>query len=93
MAVLISFDIPGVSDDQFEGMAHQLLPQIKSQAGFIAHAGWNDADGTHIREIWENQTDHERWVRDVVMPLAAQRMGGMQAPETRVVTLDHVAVR
>jgi hypothetical protein len=78
MAVFVSFDPPGIARERFGGVGSQILPKIKAQPGFVAHAGWLDESGGHIRETWESSQDHERWVRDVVAPVAQQQSPGTQ---------------
>src|SRR5262245_9808465 len=57
MAVLITADVPGQTQEGYDAMLARLEPVLRAAKGFIAH-GAGVADGVwRVFEIWETQED------------------------------------
>ena len=66
------------------------LRRVKGRRGFIAHAGWQDEAGAHIREIWKSQEDRDNWAREIVAPITQQR--GLQPPPIQIDEIDELVL-
>ena len=93
MAVLMRTELQGVTVEQVEPLVAQVLGQIKAFPGFIAQAAGPIPGGYQVTEVWETQEAHERWVREVVGPLAAQQLGITEIPPWQYLTLDGFVTR
>jgi hypothetical protein len=69
MAVLITDEVPGMTQEAYEGL-HALLDESARQApGFIFHVAGPIEGGWQITELWESQQDRDAFVAQYVMPL------------------------
>lgn len=93
MAILMRAELQGVAVDQIRSLMAPLKEQIKSFPGFIAQASGPVPGGYQVTEVWETQEAHERWVREVVGPMAAQQLGGTEVPPTQYLPLDDFITR
>jgi len=60
--------IPGMTQQQYDVMIQQLERPLRAQPGFIFHTAGPAEDGWYVLEVWESQTAHETWAREVVTP-------------------------
>lgn len=86
MAILMSAELPGITSEQFEVVFAPVIDQLKVYPGFIANASGPVPKGYQVIEVWDSQGDHERWVREVIMP-TMQRAGLTQPPSIQYVPL------
>ncbi|PZS08704.1 MAG: hypothetical protein DLM70_02360, partial [Chloroflexi bacterium] len=72
MAIEMRTEVRGMTREQAQGFASQVLPKIKTFPGFIAHASGPSESGYYVTEFWESQQAHEKWVQEVIMPAMQQ---------------------
>jgi hypothetical protein len=70
MPIVIRARVNGMTKAIYDQMSEGMLPQIKKQAGFIAHAGCPIPGGWEVVEIWESQAHFDAWINGVVLPAA-----------------------
>jgi len=56
--------------EMYQGMSDQMLPVVKTMAGFIAHAGIPVPGGFQVIEFWESRENFDAWFNGVVKPAA-----------------------
>jgi heme-degrading monooxygenase HmoA len=78
MPIVIRAKVPGMTQETYDRMSVQLLEQIKTKKGFIAHAGCPVPGGWEVVEFWESQEDFDAWIKGTVMPAA----GPQNAPSS-----------
>ena len=88
MAILMRSELPGISAEQIRPFIAQANEQMRSFPGFIAQASGPIPGGYQVTEVWETQEAHERWLREVIGPKAAQQLGLTEAPPTQYLPLD-----
>ena len=57
MAVLVTADVPGQTQEGYDRMMLALGPALRQAKGFIAHGAGSAGDGWRVFEIWESQAD------------------------------------
>lgn len=67
MAVLMTAQIPGATQEMIDGM-RPLLDEIRKEQGFILHANGPLPGGWRVTEVWDSQADFERWFESTVKP-------------------------
>jgi hypothetical protein len=93
MAVLMRSEIQGITAEQIRPFIAGANEQMKSFPGFIAQAAGPIPGGYQVTEVWETQEAHERWVREVVGPLAAQQLGITEIPPWQYLPIDDFVTR
>lgn len=93
MAVLMRTEMQGATIEQLKPFLTQVKARMTSFPGFIAQASGPIPGGVQITEVWESQGDHERWVREVVGPLAAEQLGITDVPPVQYLPLDDFVTR
>ena len=93
MAVLMRSELQGVTAEQIQPFIAQTLGQMRSFPGFIAQAAGPIPGGYQVSEVWESQEAHERWLREVIAPQAAQQLGLTEAPPAVYLPLDQFVTR
>jgi hypothetical protein len=93
MAVLMRTELQGVTPEQIRPLITQVSAQLKSFPGFIAQAAGPIPGGFQVSEVWETEEAHERWLREVVGPLAAQMLGLTEIPPYQYLPLDAYVTR
>jgi hypothetical protein len=81
MAVMITAELPGMTQELYERMAPYILDQVRENAGFIAHAAGPIEGGWQVTEIWTSQAQHDAWFSASIAPSIPE---GVQ-PATRTV--------
>ncbi len=61
MAVMITAELPGMTQELYERLAPYILDQVRDNAGFIAHAAGPIEGGWQGTEIWTSQAQHDAW--------------------------------
>ena len=69
MAFGITFDIPGMTREQYDRLAPRLNAMTKGQPGFIVHFSGPTESGYRVTEIWESEADQQRFSREQVAPI------------------------
>jgi quinol monooxygenase YgiN len=67
MAVLMTAQIPGATQEMIDGM-RPLLDAIRRAKGFIIHTNGSVPGGWRVVEVWESQADFEAWFEASVKP-------------------------
>jgi hypothetical protein len=80
MSVLVRAEVPGMTEQQYDGFVQQLEPVLRQSPGFISHAGYPIAGGWSVVEVWESEADYDRWMQGTVLPA----MKAANAPEPRL---------
>lgn len=93
MAVLMRAELQGVTVEQVRPLMDQVNRQIRTFPGFIAQARGPIPGGVQVTEVWETEEAHERWVREVVGPLAAQMLGLSEIPPWQYLPLEDFITR
>jgi hypothetical protein len=76
MAVMITAELPGMTQELYERLVPYLLEQVRGSSGFIAHAAGPIEGGWQVTEIWTCLAQHDAWyygntahnLPDAVMP-------------------------
>jgi hypothetical protein len=68
MAVLVTADVPGQTQDKYDRMLDALGPALRQAKGFIAHGAGPSPDGWKTFEIWESQEDATQFFAKYVHP-------------------------
>jgi hypothetical protein len=84
MAVLMTAQLPGATQEMIDGMRPLLEDQIRRANGFVVHANGPVAGGWRVTEVWDSQADFEAWFESNVKPALPEG-----APEP-VITLDEL---
>jgi quinol monooxygenase YgiN len=67
MAVLMTAQIPGATEEMIDGM-RPLLNKIREQKGFVIHTNGPVPDGWRVVEVWDSKADFESWFEAYVKP-------------------------
>jgi len=81
MAVMITAELPGMTQEGYERLAPYILDQVRDNAGFIAHAAGPIEGGWQVTEIWTSEAQHDAWFS---VSVASSMPEGVQ-PATRTV--------
>jgi hypothetical protein len=54
--------------EQYDAMHARFAPLAGSAAGFVAHIAGPTDGGWYMIEVWESKADHERFMRETVLP-------------------------
>lgn len=92
MSVLMRHEVPGMTADQANALMAPLLDQLKTFPGFVSHASGPVAGGYAVTEVWESQDAHERWLREVIMPIG-QQAGVGDLPPAQYAPIDRFFTR
>jgi hypothetical protein len=68
MAFMITYDVPGMSKEQYDEMAVHLLPTLRTTSGFVAHASGPLEVGWQVTEIWDSQEARDQWFDENIRP-------------------------
>ena len=68
MAVLVSADVPGQTQEGYDSMMGVLEPLLRQAKGFIAHGAGPIAHGWRVFEIWETQHDATQFFATYIQP-------------------------
>ena len=69
MAVLITDEVPGMTQEAYEGLHAVLDAPGREASGFILHAAGPIDGGWQITELWESQQDRDAFFEKYVTPL------------------------
>ena len=68
MAVMITAELPGMTQELYESLAPYLVEQMRESSGFIAHAAGPIEGGWQVTEIWTCLAHHDAWFYGNVAP-------------------------
>lgn len=68
MAVLMTSEMPGTTRDDYDHLAHALVPTLQASPGFIAHVAGPVDGGYVVNELWESEEAHAAWFAEHVRP-------------------------
>ena len=68
MAVLVTADVPGQTEQGYDGMLIALENALKSAPGFVLHSAYPVEGGWKIVEIWESKRHADEWFAKSVAP-------------------------
>ena len=91
MPIMITSDLAGATQNDYEHLAAGLLAALKAANGFIAHAAGPIEGGYQVSELWESEEAHRAWFEAYVVPFlpaGAPRPTVAMRPITSVVTND-----
>ncbi len=61
-------EFAGVDQQGYDTMHAQFAPLAEAAPGFVAHIAGPSDGGWYMIEVWESKADHERFMREHVMP-------------------------
>ena len=91
MPIMITSDLAGATQNDYEHLAAGLLAALKAADGFIAHAAGPIEGGYQASELWKSEEAHRDWFEAYVIPFlpaGAPRPTVAMRPITSVVTND-----
>ena len=68
MAVLVTAEVPGQSQQGYDGMLGMLQGPLKQASGFILHTAHPVEGGWRIIELWESKSQSNEWYAKNVAP-------------------------
>ena len=68
MTIMMTSDMPGATQGDYEQLAAALLPVLQATDGFIAHAAGPVDGGYQVTELWESEAARSAWVASRVLP-------------------------
>lgn len=68
MAVLVTAEVPGQTQEKYDQMLSVLGPLLRDAKGFIAHGAGPAGDGWRSFEIWETQQDATEFFAQYIHP-------------------------
>jgi hypothetical protein len=68
MAVLVTAEVPGQTQEKYDQMLSVLGPLIRQAKGFIAHGAGPVDDGWRSFEVWETQEDATAFFAKYIHP-------------------------
>jgi putative acetyltransferase len=68
MAVLVTAEVSGQTQESYEGMLATLAASLRRAPGFVLHTAHPSADGWRVVEVWQSKADADRFFREHVAP-------------------------
>ena len=68
MAVLVTAEVPGQTQEGYDGMLNVLDGPIREAKGFIAHFAVSAENGWRCMELWETEDDANQFFAKSVHP-------------------------
>jgi hypothetical protein len=69
MAIVMTAEVPGLTEQQGRGMVEQVAQQLRQSKGFISHASGPIQGGFRVVEVWKSREDQQRFFDEVVAPM------------------------
>ena len=69
MAILMTADVPGQTQEGYDGLLAALRETLEQAKGFIAHYGAPSDNGWTVMELWETETDAHQFFATYVHPI------------------------
>ena len=86
MAVLVTADVPGQTQEGYDRMMTVLTPLLREAKGFIAHGAGLAGDSWRVFEIWESQEDATQFFAKYIHPNLPQGV----TPKRSLLTLHNL---
>jgi quinol monooxygenase YgiN len=67
----VKFEMPGVTQEQYDALHAQIAPLGADATGFVAHISGPSQGGWYVIEVWESKADLERFIQEKVAPMMA----------------------
>lgn len=81
MAILAIFTAPGFTKEMYEAIRKEIDWEHDLPPGGVFHAaGWDDAGGVHVADVWESPETLNAFVSTRLMPA----MQKLNAPQPKV---------
>lgn len=61
MAVLVTAEVSGQTQQSYDGMLDVLGPQIRQSPGFVLHAAFPVEGGWRVIEVWDSKTHADQF--------------------------------
>ena len=68
MAVLVTAEVPGQTEQGYDGMLVALESALKQAPGFVLHSAYPVEGGWRIVEVWESKSQANEWYAKAVAP-------------------------
>jgi quinol monooxygenase YgiN len=68
MAVLVRMVAAGMDTAAYDDVSTFLVKQVKKQPGFMLHVGYPSPGGFFVEEVWESQSQFEKWLNQNIRP-------------------------
>jgi hypothetical protein len=68
MAILMTAEVPGMTQEMVDGMTDRLMEQQKAQPGFVIHTNGPIDGGWGVTEVWEAQENWDSWFDGTIKP-------------------------
>ncbi|MFI8823831.1 hypothetical protein [Streptomyces sp. NPDC053431] len=82
MAVVLSLSWPGVTPEQYDAVRDDVNWEGRAPDGALLHVAWFDGDVLQVTDVWESQSDFERFFGERLAP-AVEKAGISGRPDTR----------
>jgi hypothetical protein len=66
MAILMTAEVPGMTQEMVDGMTDRLMEEQKTQPGFVIHANGAIDGGWGVTEVWEAQENWDSWFEGTI---------------------------
>ncbi len=68
MALLMTVDVPGMTQDQYEGLVFPVTDDVRQAPGFVLHVGYPTDGGWAVAEVWDSRETFDKWYEERVRP-------------------------
>ncbi len=68
MTILMTSDMPGVTQEGYDQMVAALGPLLTATPGFLTHVAGPIDGGFRVTELWESEAAHTEWYTTHVAP-------------------------
>jgi hypothetical protein len=68
MAVLVTAEVPGQTEQGYDGMLAALGSRLKQAPGFVLHTAYPVEGGWRVLEVWDSKTHANEWYAKNVAP-------------------------
>jgi hypothetical protein len=68
MAILMTAEVPGMTQEMVDGMAAALKDQMKAHPGFVVHTNGPVDGGWRVVEVWDSEELFTAWYEGSVKP-------------------------
>ena len=68
MSILMTAEVPGMTQEMVDGMTSQLMDAQKTQAGFVIHTNGPINGGWGVTEVWDAQENWDSWFEGTIKP-------------------------
>ncbi|WP_367321791.1 hypothetical protein [Streptomyces sp. HUAS ZL42] len=82
MAVVLSLRWAGVTPEQYDAVRDAVGWEEQAPEGAVLHAAWFEGGALHVIDVWNAQTDFERFFAERLTP-AVKEAGITGEPEAR----------